>query len=540
MLQPLYTEEAGIAASNSRGKDEAGSAASKSNNCHRSEVRIAPDMLQPLHTEEAGIAASNSRGKSQGETSMEAGAKGSAKANFNNSKVVSRRRESSYDSYASSDRESTSSRRAKIKFPRKQGTGSSDEEAPYTRFAPSRSQNVNTWERDSDSDALLEFPHTEVRSPPRKRRRDRRDPRYRSSSEPEGSQDGDGYKRFQAGQHNQGTWRLTKDAKKYASKAFRSYIPERDIQEITLRHPKPDHGFLEPQTVDDNIQDGLQSAIGQYHARAVLHRDQTLANSQEKVMRIMGPLGKIWATLDKARKSKSERMIRIQDLLNLTEQAVVLTGQASVAAQYARRREILSGLTSAKDAKLLMKKYDYLCDNRGDLFGEQFQKKMHDYSKERAGKSEGILSLKKKEYKSYSRKKPFHEAPPKEQPQGNFGGRPSHGRGYSHKGGQDSRGRGRGFGRGRATNRYVHPTLKNTKGSKSGEGPYTNDQYILLLPGSQSASGTHCLKPSTELRTSKGTRGHASKVHKELAQINRQPTHTPNDQRVADPVFKNP
>lgn len=131
-----------------------------------------------------------------------------------------------------------------------------------------------------------------------------------------------------------------------------------------------------PQVVDDDIQEGLDSAVGHHSAKLLMNRDQTLSSAQEKVMRIMGPLGRLGATLDETRMTGDDKMARVKDLLQFAETAVDLTGQASVAIRYARRKEFMGTLMRHKDATRLLKKYDDLCCTEGHLFGAEFQRKI--------------------------------------------------------------------------------------------------------------------------------------------------------------------
>ena len=56
--------------------------------------------------------------------------------------------------------------------------------------------------------------------------------------------------------------------------------------------PRPEHGFLRPNVLDEDIRDGLGSHLDSHRTQAVLHRDNALSSTQEKILRIMGPL---WA-----------------------------------------------------------------------------------------------------------------------------------------------------------------------------------------------------------------------------------------------------
>ena len=72
----------------------------------------------------------------------------------------------------------------------------------------------------------------------------------------------------------------------------------------------------------------------------LLSRDKMLPNAQEKIVRVMGTLRKLWASLDEARKLGDSQMLSLSDTLSLTEKTVVLSGQASIGVRYAKDRPL--------------------------------------------------------------------------------------------------------------------------------------------------------------------------------------------------------
>ena len=71
----------------------------------------------------------------------------------------------------------------------------------------------------------------------------------------------------------------------------------------------------------------------------------------------MGPLGKVWKALDEGRGSGDDRMVRVKDILSLTEQTIVLLRQANIAAQYARRLEVMMALAEVSEPMMHGKSY---------------------------------------------------------------------------------------------------------------------------------------------------------------------------------------
>ena len=116
-------------------------------------------------------------------------------------------------------------------------------------------------------------------------------------------------------------------------------VGEEALVSITEKNPKPSHSFLSVESLDD-IKEGLPSRVGGNTASAIIARDTTLARCQEKATRIMGPLGKLWRMLDRARKANKEGATVELDTakaLRLAEQTVVLCGQTTVATHYTRK-----------------------------------------------------------------------------------------------------------------------------------------------------------------------------------------------------------
>ena len=90
----------------------------------------------------------------------------------------------------------------------------------------------------------------------------------------------------------------------------------------------------------------------------------------------MGPLGKIWRKLDEARKSKKDSELNLQKALDLTEESIMLVGQANVAIRHARRVEMTHTITKdLGETRNLVRWFDKYREE-GVLFGAEFQKKI--------------------------------------------------------------------------------------------------------------------------------------------------------------------
>jgi site-specific recombinase XerD len=171
-------------------------------------------------------------------------------------------------------------------------------------------------------------------------------------------------------------WKLQSKLEKYALNKFSRYAKENDIKELLEESPVPSHSFLKAPELDDDIRTGLDAVVGHSQAGYLKKRDSQLWRVNDKITRVMGPLGKLWARLDKSRKKGKEKM-KVEEVLDLTEKAVMLIGQANVAVKYQRRMEILKALMKNKmEPKRVLQKYEKLLPKAKLLFGKKFQKQI--------------------------------------------------------------------------------------------------------------------------------------------------------------------
>ena len=88
-------------------------------------------------------------------------------------------------------------------------------------------------------------------------------------------------------------------------------------------------------------------------------------------------MGRVWETLDSARKSKSEKRVSLAELLKNVEKSVVLLGQTVVACCYNRCLELLDTITrNFKESKSLLQTHDEDLRDPDLLFGPQFVDKI--------------------------------------------------------------------------------------------------------------------------------------------------------------------
>ena len=120
-------------------------------------------------------------------------------------------------------------------------------------------------------------------------------------------------------------------------KYFSQWLGDPAVKDAILdSNPRPKMG---PQALklDNDILDLLP-----HGAQAPTKQtDFSLKRIQNKILDIMGPLGKLWATLEQAQES-DDMECDLEALLTLVQQAVLMTGQTNVLVNHNRRLIVLS------------------------------------------------------------------------------------------------------------------------------------------------------------------------------------------------------
>jgi hypothetical protein len=174
-------------------------------------------------------------------------------------------------------------------------------------------------------------------------------------------------------------WKLPSNLADYTAKYFTEWIGEDAIQKSILkRAPTPDLDVLKALTVDTDIME-LLSAPNQTGAKIT---DTSFLRVQRKNLEVMGPLGKLWRTLEKA-KQTPDTPCDLTALLKLVQQAVLVLGQGNVLAHYNRRLNILSRFFhDQRKASDILKQNDKLFQKTRDkLFGSSFYKALYKRAK---------------------------------------------------------------------------------------------------------------------------------------------------------------
>ena len=93
------------------------------------------------------------------------------------------------------------------------------------------------------------------------------------------------------------------------------------------------------------MDDFLKQIIEEKQKGKVL--DKLLRKLQEKTLNIMGPMSRLWHTLENASNSEEQKVeLSIDDFRVIIEQSITLTGQLFNSLTYQRRLNVLQSITT--------------------------------------------------------------------------------------------------------------------------------------------------------------------------------------------------
>jgi len=137
-------------------------------------------------------------------------------------------------------------------------------------------------------------------------------------------------------------WELLEDdLANYTNSQCRKYIPDKDIME----------SFLENSPVPDNIDKTLrldttmESFLRDKGASTTIAKDKSLTRICGKVRDVLAPLSKVWQLVEKARAGNGGEF-DVDETATLLQQSVTLVGQAINAANFYRRKTVLTTLNN--------------------------------------------------------------------------------------------------------------------------------------------------------------------------------------------------
>ena len=170
-------------------------------------------------------------------------------------------------------------------------------------------------------------------------------------------------------------WHLSSGQQNYVNKFFTDYVGDTALRKtVRKRNPKPTHSVLKALPLDQDMVGLLPSQA----KSPVNSTDGGMRRIQGVLLDVMGPLGKLWAQLEKIMDS-GKKSCKVDKLLKLAEQSVLLVGQTNVIINYNRRLNVLSRfLKNPKAAHEILKQNEQtLKTNKTTLFGPGFYKALH-------------------------------------------------------------------------------------------------------------------------------------------------------------------
>ena len=174
-------------------------------------------------------------------------------------------------------------------------------------------------------------------------------------------------------------WKLSQGQDQFVEKYFHVYVGETALKKaITKKQPRPSHDSLTILKLDHDIVDLLPMPA----KKPTSIVDSSFSRVQGKLLDGMGPLGKLWAKLEKVAR-KGTQKCDVRKMLRLAEKSVLLIGQTNVLLNYNRRLNVLARfLRDPKAAtNILQQNETSLKKNRIEIFGGGFYKALHKRAK---------------------------------------------------------------------------------------------------------------------------------------------------------------
>ena len=233
---------------------------------------------------------------------------------------------------------------------------------------------------------------------------------------------GDDFELFKPKRKNQRhMWALPGQLAEYFNDYTREFFEDDDLRDeegnpIKEVHPVPENIQKVPK-LDTFIEQMWQKDSKKF----LTENDHDVSRIQERIRDVMGPLSRVWLTLEEVKKDINIA-VNIDELAELTQLSVLLLAQASNSATYKRRVDAMKHAHGSRQAATgaIKKHSDILIKSGNDLFGQEFKKfnkstvKETKVAGELLGKSSSSSSSGKKFTKRREREdqdQPFRNAP---------------------------------------------------------------------------------------------------------------------------------
>ena len=168
-------------------------------------------------------------------------------------------------------------------------------------------------------------------------------------------------------------WTLPPDLAGYFNDFVKEFYDDDDLRDedgncIKEKHPVPENIQKVPK-LDTFVEEDWKDK------KYLVEGDGDVARIQQRLRDVMGPLSKVWKTLEDVKK-KPDTWVNIKELAQLTEHSILLLAQASNAATYKRRIDVLKVAHGSRHAatSALKRHSETLLKSGDDLFGQEFKK----------------------------------------------------------------------------------------------------------------------------------------------------------------------
>ena len=190
------------------------------------------------------------------------------------------------------------------------------------------------------------------------------------------------------------------DKAQYANVNFDTYIKEADlIKAVLIKNPVPEN--INPvKTLDDFVKNILKGKKKQKD----LDFDNVLERIQGQNRSVMGPLSKIWTTIESARLSQEDSVkVDLNEIQEFVKQTVLLLGQVSNSISYYRRFYMLLALTNSpqQSKQMLREDSELLQKNNKKNFRKKFRENIWHTCKSKKQTIEMLSNTSRTKYKPF-------------------------------------------------------------------------------------------------------------------------------------------
>ena len=174
-------------------------------------------------------------------------------------------------------------------------------------------------------------------------------------------------------------WRLPDEQQAYLQKFINSHYTDEELKDIATPKPPPSNITFVKKN-DTYVSGKLNLPTNE----AQKSKDHSFRSIQERIGRVMGPLGKAWEKFVLINKGEANAKCDIDEVLINIEQAIILLGQSVNYVTHQRRLVALQcfGYKKLEDIRELLRNHITHIENDPEfLFGEGFAKQLADSSK---------------------------------------------------------------------------------------------------------------------------------------------------------------